>query len=319
MKINKKLTSLIVNGIFLLLSAGVPAQERPRPWDLTVRFFTDYDSNIALAPHNNATARFSGHKAGVDLGVGATGSYRFIDERQWDLGAGGQFVQVWNTRSGLSDFNLTSISPKLFGDYFFSLGAIPAQAQMAYQFRHDWLHGDAFEKSHTLNWDLGIVPIPRVTANVYYNLAFEDFSSEGDASRFTSRDAVNHAVGIKGTYSFGYNMPAISLNYQFSHNSADGRNFTFDSHGISAQFITPLIAPVRLVLEAGYTNEDYTRFTPKPERTQDNQNYGATLLLPLTRYLSADLGYKFAKFKGSQSRFETDRHKATFGLTYQIR
>jgi hypothetical protein len=312
---------IIINGIsFLLLMASLAfAQEPPRPWDLSVRLFSDYDSNIALAPKDKAAAGFSGHKSGIDLGVGVSGSYKFIDAQKWDLGAGGQFVQVWNTRSGLSDFNLTSLSPKLFADYFFSAGAIPGQAQMAYQFRRDWLHGDAFEKSHTLNWDIGIVPIPRLTADIYYNLAFEDFDSEGDAPRLTSRNATNYAVGIKSTYSFGYNKPAITLNYQFSHNSADGRNFTFDSHGISAQFITPVIGPVRLVLDAGYNSQDYTRFTPTPERTQDNQNYGATLLVPLARNISADLGYKFAKFKGSESRFEASQHKVILGITYEIR
>jgi len=311
----------VISGIsFLLLLASVTfAQELPRPWDLSFRLFTDYDSNIALAPKNKGAAGFSGHKSGFDLGVGATGSYKFIDERQWDLGAGGTFVQVWNTRAGLSDFNLTSVSPRLFADYFFAVGTMPGQAQMGYQFRSDWLHGDGFEKSHTLIWDIGIVPIPRLTTDIYYNLAFQNFGDEGDASRLTSRDATNHAVGLKGTYAWGYNKPAITLNYQFSHNSADGRNFTFDSHRISAQLITPLVLPLKLKLDAGYTSQDYTRFTPHPERTQDNQNYGATLLLPLHRNISADLGYTFAKYKGSESRFDAQRHRVSFGLTYTVR
>jgi hypothetical protein len=311
----------VASGLFFLfvLTAIASAQEPPRPWDLSFRWFTDYDSNIALAPRNKAASGFSGHKGGVDLGLGVSGSYKFIDERQWDLGAGGQFVQIWNTRAGLSSFNLTSVSPRLLADYFCSAGTMPGQAQMGYQYRRDWLHGVAFEQSHTLSWDVGIIPIPKLSTDIYYNLAFEDFDNDGVARRLTSRDATNHAVGLKGTYAWGYNKPAFTLNYQFSHNDADGRNFTFNSHSISGQFITPIILPLRLKLDAGYTNQDYTRFTPHPERTQDNQNYGATLLLPLSRNISADWGYAFSKFKGSQSRFEASRHKVTLGLTYSVR
>jgi hypothetical protein len=304
-------------GFLLLALAGIAsAQAPPRPWDLSIRLFTEYDSNIPVAARSTD---FTGHKEGVDLGAGVSGSYKFIQERQWDLGAGGNIVQVWNTRSGLSDFNLTSLSPRLFGDYFFEAWTKPAQAEMAYQFRSDWLGGSGFEKSHTISWDFGIMPSRNLLTGIYYHLAVENFDDEGDTPSLTSRDAVNHTLGIKGTYSYGYNRPSITLNYQFSHNDADGRNFTFDSHGISARFITPIIIPVKMILDAGYTSQDYTHFTPRPERTQDNQNYGITFLLPVSRNLTADLGYKFAKYKGSESRFEAKKHKVGLGLAYDFR
>ena len=312
-------TLINIMACLLLLGSIAFAQEPLRPWELSLRLFTDYDSNIPLAPRDRATAGFSGHKSGIDMGFGVSGSYKFVDAQNWDLGAGGQFVQVWNTRSGLSDFNLTSVSPRLFADYFFAAGTMPGQAQMGYQFKHDWLHGEAFERNHTLSWTLGILPLPRLSTGIYYNLAFEDFDDDGTARRLTSRDATNHAVGLKGTYAWGYNKPAVTVNYQFSHNSAEGRNFTFDAHSISGQFITPIVLPLKLKLEAGYSNEGYTRFTPKPERTQDNQNYGATLLLPLSRNISADLGYTFAKYKGSESRFDATRHRVILGLNYDFR
>ena len=313
-----------IAGIFLLfpwatLSAQLStpdAETAPRPWDFSLRFFTGYDSNVPLVP--KSTDFQGAHRATWTLGAGAAGSYRLLQEKKYELGAGGSFVQTWNN-SGLDKFDLTSFAPRLFGAYFFELGRMPGQMEMAYDFRLDSLGGIQFEESHTLSWDLGILPLPRLSTGVYYHLAFEDFHEKGADPQLTSRDAVNHAVGVKGTYSFGYHRPSISVGYQFSHNNADGRNFTFDSNGLWVKFITPLIKPVKLILDAGYASQDYTRFTPQPVRTQDNQNYGVTLTTPLTRHLSADLGYKFARYIGSQTQFSAERHIVTLGFTYDFR
>jgi Protein of unknown function (DUF2860) len=303
--------------IFLVLASAAiaSAEEPPRPWDLSLRFFTGYDSNVPLVPKSTD---FQGRRATWTLGAGAEGSYKFLQEKQWELGAGGSFVQTWNNNN-LSSFDLTSFNPRLFGAYFFQVGTLPGQVGMAYDFRHDLLGGNEFENSHTLSWDVTVLPTPHLSTAVYYHLAFEDFLNDGNNPPLTSRDAVNHAVGANATYSFGYNKPSIGLNYQFSHNNADGQNFTFDSHAVSVRFITPVIRPVKLVLEAGYSSQDYTKFTPQPVRTQDNQNYGATFLIPLSRHLSADVGYKFARYIGSQTQFSAERHIVTVGLTYDFR
>jgi hypothetical protein len=50
----------------------------------------------------------------------------------------------------------------------------------------------------------------------------------------------------------------------------------------------------------------------------NNQNYRAILIWPLNRKLTADLSFGYAKYGGSEPRFDAERKKAVLGLTYRF-
>jgi len=287
----------------------------PRPWDASIRLYAGYDDNVPL---ESDSSTFSKDEDSAHFGTCISGLYRIVQNSQWRTGVGVTLIQNLHVNSDVNDYDLTTVSPSLFADYSFDAWGKPSTAGMTYLFRQDWLGGDSYEKSHTLTWDVGIRLTPTLQSSVYYHLAFEDFDNEGSDPDRSSRDTTNHKIGANATYSFDRNRRSVMLNYEYGRNRADGDNFVFNSNSILVRFTTLLIRPLWLVLDASYSDQDYTRYNPTPRRTQDNQNYRAMLLLPINQNLTADLSYSYSKYDGNESRYDAERKKLALGATYRF-
>jgi hypothetical protein len=89
---------VFVAGLLLALPSSVWAQlsrnaPTSRPWDLTIRVFTEYDDNVPLAGVNTS---FTGDKGSVRFGTSVSGGYRLIQTKERQAGLGGNFVQMWH-------------------------------------------------------------------------------------------------------------------------------------------------------------------------------------------------------------------------------
>ena len=102
----------IIAGAMLLLALPCAAQQREsRPWNLSLRTFGSYDSNIVLATTDNPFP--AGSETNV-FGFGAAGDYRLYRGSQWTVAATGHTCSHgasshcmqgtgWKTTSGLPD------------------------------------------------------------------------------------------------------------------------------------------------------------------------------------------------------------------------
>lgn len=287
--------------------------EEVRPWELTLQLFSEYDSNVSLAGN---TTTFAGSADSLGAGVALAGTYRFVQNDSWEVGAGGRFIQTYYFESDVDNFNLTSLSPSAYVDYFFNLGGLPMTAEAAYSFRQDWLGEMDFENSNDLQFSLQTFPINRLRTRILYGVSFDEFAEDGPNPAVTSRDATQHRVGADATYFLSENQ-SIGGTVLYRHNDAEGMNFTFDSWMISAQFNTHIAGPLSGELSGGYSNEDYTRFTTTPQRTQDNLFVCATLYLAISREVMVNAYYSYLHMDGSTDQFTLDRNIVGVGLTYR--
>ena len=301
--------------IFILFLPCLASGEGLRPWDLSVRLFSGYDDNVPL---DSKASRFIGDEESLCFGANLSGAYRIVQTSRWRAGVGASVTQTLHAESDVEDYDLTTVSPNLFAQYSFMAWGKPATTGLVYTYRNDRLGGDDYEQSHALAWNIDIQPARAWHTGLYYRLAYEDFDFEGTDPDRTSRDATSHTIGLQATRIFDRNRRSIMVNYEYGCNDADGDNFEFDSHKILGRFRTLLVRPFWLVLDAAYTDQDYTKYTPEPRRTQNNWNYRAMLLVPLNPKLTADFSYSYAKYDGSEAQFDAERKKVLIGLTYRF-
>jgi hypothetical protein len=291
------------------------AQDDRRPWDLSLRIFTEYNENVPLAAD---VTGFAGESSSFGAGFSAAGVYRFIQRDPWEFGVGGSFVQTGYLESDVDDFNYTSISPNIYGSYKFMMGSMPAKAQVSLTVRHDWLGGDYFQTSIAPQASLTFIPMPRTAVTVFTGVSFDDFDDDGGNPDVTSRDAQNYRVGVSAKYQFPSGQQSIGGTAEYIKNDADGDNYVFDSWHVSAEFYTVVAGPVSAQLSVGYTNEDYTDFTTNPQREQDNFYATLAIYVALSQQLTLDAYYSYTHMEGSTDEFTLDRSIAGVGLTYRF-
>jgi len=297
------------------LTHGTPAQaEYGRPWDLSLRLFSEYNDNVPLAADDTD---FSGEQKSLGAGFSAAGVYRIIQEYPWEVGVGAGFVQTGYLESNVNDFNFTSIAPRVYGRYLFNLGAMPARAEAAFTFRDDLLDFEQFEQSYIPALSLTVFPIDPLAITAYTRLSIDQFDDDGADPAVTSRDATQYVVGLNGRYVFPGGMQNVGLTGEYRHNDADGDNFTYDSYIVSADFWTHIVGPFSASVSGGYTNEDYTDFTTDPKRTQDNLYGTVTVYMALSHELTLDAYYSYTHMDGSTDAFSLDRSIVGVGLTYR--
>jgi hypothetical protein len=299
----------------LLAASTAHAQDDRRPWDLSLRVFTEYNDNVPLA---GDAGGFGADENSFGAGFSAAGVYRFVQRAPWEFGVGGAFVQTGYLEEDVNDFNYTSVAPNVYGSYKFMMGAMPSRFDLSLNTRFDWLGGDYFQTSITPQASLMFIPMPRLAVTVYTGVSFDDFDDDTDNPDVLSRDAVQYRIGVSTRYVFPSGQQSIGGLAEYSHNDADGDDYVFDSWRVSANFKTRIFGPVSGEVQVGYTNEDYTEFTTDPQREQDNFFATVALYVALSEQLTLDAYYTFTHMEGSTDEFTLDRSLAGIGLTYRF-
>jgi hypothetical protein len=296
-------------------SPRVGGESADRPWSATLRAFADYDSNIGLT-EENAPFPFEPEGA-LRAGLGGAGSYRVLDGESFSAGVGGFFTQTVTAGDAFADeYDLTTLAPQLWANARFSAGAMPGFAQVAYEFRRDWLEGGDFERSHTVRARAAVRPRETLELESYYAISFDTFDATGFHALDDRRDADHHRVGLAATWLRPERGQSLSFGYEYLNNHAENDDFDFTGHGFRARFRTPLAQRMFLELLAAYTSADYIHYPTSPAREARTQSYRARLLVPLGERLAADVGYGHLRIGADQARFRAKRNVASFGLSY---
>ncbi|MGR9099693.1 MAG: hypothetical protein ACU826_03925 [Gammaproteobacteria bacterium] len=309
--------------------------QESRPWDLSFRVFGGHNDNVPLVPERTF---FNGDQSSPYIGLSLDSAYRLVQERNFIAGIALSVDQLFYlddksapnlSASDPNDYNLTAVMPGAFARYFFDAWGRPASVGMAYHFRRDWLSDigakDAWSSIHVFNWDANIRLCHHFEIGGSYRLSVEDFDDNRAAPRLNSRDSLRHTLGVSAKYFFDQERRhSFAVNYQYSQNDTDGRNFDVDdSHAIAGRLESNLYGPLWLGLNASYIHEDYdgfvSGFIPAPGRQkQDIHKYRAQLLWIFNRNLSMDLYYEHTDYDANQKQFEADRNDFGAGLTYRF-
>ncbi len=284
----------------------------PRPWNLVLRSYVEYDSNI---PQVTDAGGFPGDTGSVVFGASLYGNYHLYRDGVWEFGADGQIGTAQPVDDDVRDYAYTFIDPRLYVRRAFRLGGLPGRAGASYGFRLDWLRGHPYAHSHILEGEGVVNPTPDTEARLAYALSIDRFRDDGANPSVTSRDALQHRVDLGGAYTFDQGQRALRLTYEFRYNDAEGSNFTFASHGIRGRFSSALPYGTTGLLEAAYTSAGYTDFVTDPQRTNDIQEYRAALYFPITDNVTGDLSYGYTRAEADEPRFAFDRHRVALGIT----
>lgn len=307
-----------------------------RPWDLSVRAFLGRNDNVPLVP--DSTDFYSEDPAAQKsnyAGLTIDGNYRWLQTNDYLAGAGLHFDKIHYDKnlgspcctSDPRDYNLTAVSPTIFGRYFFGLAnGMPASVGMAYSYSKDWLAftragREWFTKIHSIDLDFETDINRQLNLAVTYNHSSYDFNPVQAAN---TRDGTAQTLGLVGTYNIQGGLRSIVLGYQYGVYDADGRNWDItDSHAVNAGFKTHLHGPVWANLDVSYTWEDYRGFSavgiPAPGRKRQRiGDYGLSILYLLTQQVTLDFYYRHTDWSSNQQTFEADRDNFGIGATYRF-
>jgi hypothetical protein len=288
-----------------------------RPWRASLRAFADYDSNIGLT-EEQAPFPFEAEGA-LRAGVSGSGSYRLLSGERLEAGVGGYFLQTITAGDSFADeYDLSTLAPQLWTNLRFAFGETPGFAQLAYEFRRDWLEGDDFERSHSLRASGGVRPRENLELEASYRIGFNDFDASGFHALDARRDADHHRFGLAATWLRLAEAQRLTLAYEYLSNHAELDEYDFTGHGVTARFRSALGRYALLDLLASYTSADYFRYPTAPRREARTQSYRARVVLPVAESLSADLGYGYLRVGADQAQFRSKRHLVSAGLTYHF-
>ncbi len=288
-----------------------------RRWAATIHLFSDFDSNIGMASEATSAAYDSAFRGGL----AASGSYRLIEAGPWRAGVGAYVAQTGTGGEGAaSRYDLTSLSAQGYLSAAFDVAGRPGVAQLAYQFRRDFLDGHDYEISHGLLASVSLRPFAFLETSLSYQVSFDTFDANGFHSAASARDADGHRIDLEATWLRLEAGQSFTLGYEYLRNQADEANYDFAGHGAIARFRTPLAAalPVQLELLAAYTAADYFDYVPAPRRAARTQYYRAALTLPLARHLVLDGSYGHTRIGADQARFRSRRHVVSVGVSYSF-
>ena len=308
----------------IFIGSGAAWAQEARPWELSVRAFSEFNDNVSLAPGRGAGKP---ERASLAYGALVSGIYRVYRDERWTAGAGATVFHKEQVEDEVDGFSVSSFQPGVFVVNQAEPFTVPTTTRLRYDFRRDLVGGDGFETRHSVGGSVQIRAIPTIAVGPTFGLAFKDFDDEGGKPRVTSRDAVRPSVGVSATYYVLGRVPGLTVSYIFARNIADGDNFDFESHTVRGAVPILLSVPApttsgRLPLfvtpQVSYSKVDYFNFETLPRRQQDSLNLGISFNLSLDRNLAVDLSFTHATSNSSRSEFDTRRNLVVLGLTYRF-
>jgi len=215
-----------------------------------------YDDNVAINPNkesitnpnqqlilNNLRSRKTtapGMLASVLL------DYAFFRNGPMEATATYSFFQTLNFNANLDTFNLQNHLVGLGGFYRGVAYTLPYQVALQYTYDYLLLDMDGFLSRHTPTLSGTLVPptftapligsVANLTNGLFRYQVKEFFRESGDGdSRFQSesRDAHNIMTGFVHTFRFAEDRFLVRAGYQYDHEAADGRSFSYHGHRLT--------------------------------------------------------------------------------------
>lgn len=281
-----------------------------RFWRAWVRTRYEYDSNVALLPHDEDLVAGSGK-----------GDWRFTVEPSVELAP--PLLPNWDTRSlfsfiqtvhnHLGAYNLqgyrllnTATLKSRYIQPFFGYG-------FEYYFldnnRQDYLRSHTFLTGFT-------VPEGRYGLSRFsYAYRIDDFFLPFEY-RVNDRTAANNSVGASQYFFLPrWGDSFLQLGFYWDNNDAKGRNFSYNGYRLFAECFLPLTWEVNLDLLTELYIRDFSESLQGRDDTR--QTYIATLSRPLNEYMEVGLQYTYVNNDSNVALFQYGRN--IFSLMMELR
>lgn len=311
------------------IAAARAAEERP--WRLTVRVNTFYDSNVRVLPtehpddpvvttlRNNKT-----RSTGNLFTVG--GEYDVLKTEHQTVTGGYTFLQTLN--HSLPDFNIQDHLAYATYAYRNSWRDLPYFTGVQYAYDFLVLESRKFAQRNSVTAFGSLIENAGNLTSVTLRYQFKDFFNERaliaqGVEGPENRDAHNVMVGFMHFFRFQADRHQIRLGYQFDDEAARGQNWRYYGNRLIAGFRYSLPEEIRLDVGVEYHDRfyDHTNTIYGKRRHDFDQNYTASLSrdLPWVRLgtLTASLDYLFNNNNSTIPVFHYMRHVVSLGLTWR--
>ncbi len=299
---------------------------------MSIRTFFGYNDNVNVVPD---VTFFNGETYSTYAGVTIDGTYRFIDDAQWTLGAGMHFDRIWyfndqdnfdpGTNEDADEYNLLVIQPTVFAEYRFLLGAMPASVGAAYTFRYEELDeiNSGGLMGNTLDLTFGFNPCPshpNLWLGAQYTISYQDFEIDNVATSAINRSGLYQAISLIAEYSWDARLRRVSLRYTYGDFDCVSPDFEYDAHAVAARFESHIVGPLWVSLDLGYRHADYaggSTFVP-PRTRQEIFSAGVSLIFVIDRNWSLDVTYGYEQIDSNSRRFEGEINNVSLGVTFRF-
>ena len=297
----------------------IPVRDKPeKRLSLSATLSFQYDDNVILKPEGLTTAEFVADESDY-RGVGFFwGEYQFLQGKPW-LG-GLRYSLYQSVHTSLHDFDVTNNAAAAYGGYRGKLKGFPYKLQGDYEYQHTLLDNVRYLERHSGILNLDFTEAPNLLTRLTYRGQKKDFHNQSLLTTADDRDAFNHRAGLTQYLFFWEKTRYIHGGYFFDQDDAEGSNWDYEGHLVSAGFFTPLIYGVRLRLKSEYywQNFDNTHTTFLRKRRDTEWTQHVSLDRDFGKYLNLSAYYVHQNHDSNLDVFEYGRNIVFLSITGRI-
>jgi hypothetical protein len=271
-----------------------------------------YDDNVLSAPDGFAGKRSDSRQTGYLLL-----EYYLHRSPTWLAAVEINGYGIWYNDRAFNSLEVSQYSGGVRLQRVGTLRKYPYVGSIKYGYNEVRLsEGDVYSRSNALTLGLRLNLSANTATYGYYQYTDDDFTEEGFDPVFSSRDANNHAMGLRHTWFFAKRKGQVNMGLDYQKNNAAGVNFVME--GISANIgaITPLPWKLRADLKFAYGEDDYRKFAGPVRRETHRRRYGAGLSRWFGRRVLVRLDYSYVDEDSSYEQLTYDREAWGASVSY---
>jgi Flp pilus assembly protein TadD len=294
----------------------IPEEEKPeKRWNISGTLSFQYDDNVVLKPEGVTTAVLVTDESDF-RGVGFLwGEYRFLQDGPWLSGVRASFYQSLHT--DLDEFDVTDTAGSLYGGYRDAVMGFPFTVEADYEYEYTWLDNDSYLGRHSGILNLDFSETSYLLTQLTYRGQYKNFYNQPFLGPADDRDAFNHRAGLTQYLFFSNNTRHIHGGYFYDNDDADGSNWDYKGHFVSAGFYTPLIYGVGLRVKGEYYWQHFDNIhTTFLKKRKDREWTGhISLDRDFGKYLNLSAYYVHQDHGSNIDAFEYDRNIVFLSIT----
>lgn len=298
---------------------GTPASSSVKRLGVQLRAALEYDDNVAARADGSG---FSGPESSIRAlfgwAVDFAPLHQQLDDSPVTLGLTFDGYQSWHERTALGAYDVNQNILGAYLDRQGELGDVSYRARIGGAWEYTRVGGEFFNHAEGLRTRFDLQWKPWALTSLRYDYDHKNFSDDTPLPETFSRDGDYHNAGLDQYFYLWDNRVILGLGYSYRWADTRGSQFEISGHGANLSLQVDL--PARLTWRGSvqYLNEDFTQYTPNPQRLDNAWIFTTSLSRPVfTDNLTLELSYSYSVADSSVQFAEYERQILGLGLRYR--
>ncbi|MBI5397048.1 MAG: hypothetical protein HZA91_17255 [Verrucomicrobia bacterium] len=285
-------------------------------WDILTRTAVEYDDNVPAHSEDGPGSPAKGSLRNVvSFAAEVRPLDQVMDHTPLTVGVCGSAYQSFHWRDALSEFDLTSLNGSV---YLSRVGALPSldwpyRVKVLGGYQHNRLDGDFFNNQIDAGASVDVQHCEHALTSLWFTQSWRAFEQDTATPRMFSRDGSGWSPGVAEHFYLWDNRLDLSVDYAYADWHTEGTQFDLQSHTVGLGARVALPCRFALAARGQFQTEDYTEFTPRPQRLDDVWTCSVSLSRPIWgERLVAELSYTRIESNSAQNFADYERN--IFGI-----